>query len=155
MKRRGSERTAYSRLLAALAVFVLSVLGAVSLKADLVRMVNGDQYFGHVTSVDSKTVVLQSQFLGTLRLPRGSVAALGFGLSAASNLVSMVPMTNALAVANMTNATTSLPRPGPGLAQLGAQTNLINQVRRQFLADAGPEANAKFDELLNGLMSGS
>ena len=33
-------------------------------------------------------------------------------------------------------------------------TNLINQVQKQFLSGAGTEANAKFSELLGGLMSG-
>ena len=37
---------------------------------------------------------------------------------------------------------------------MGAHTNLIRQVQKQFLTDAGPEANKKFDELLSGLMSG-
>jgi hypothetical protein len=31
---------------------------------------------------------------------------------------------------------------------------LIQQVQRQFLAGAGPEANQKFNELLTGLVSG-
>ena len=33
-------------------------------------------------------------------------------------------------------------------------TNLIQQVQKQFLSGAGPEANNKFNELLGGLMSG-
>jgi len=37
---------------------------------------------------------------------------------------------------------------------LGANTNLVQQIRKQFLADAGPKANDKFDELLNGLTTG-
>ncbi len=37
---------------------------------------------------------------------------------------------------------------------MGAHTNLVKQIQKQFLADAGPEANQKFDELLNGLLSG-
>jgi hypothetical protein len=31
---------------------------------------------------------------------------------------------------------------------------VIQQVQKQFLSEAGPEANGKFDELLSGLMSG-
>ena len=44
--------------------------------------------------------------------------------------------------------------PSPALHGLGANTNLIQQVQKQFLSGAGPEANAKFNELLGGLMSG-
>ena len=38
--------------------------------------------------------------------------------------------------------------------QLGANTNFIEQIRKQFLSQAGPEANDKFDEMVAGLMSG-
>src|SRR5262249_39797123 len=40
------------------------------------------------------------------------------------------------------------------MRELGTQTNLIQQVRSQFLGDAGPEANDKFNEMLDGLISG-
>ncbi len=133
---------------------LLVALMPATLNADLIRMVNGDQYFGQVTSVDSKTVVLHSQFLGTLRLPRTSVAAVGFGIEAATNLSALPSPTNVVSQAVAPVPTNSAPRVAPGLATLGSQTNLIGQVRRQFLSDASPEANAKFDELLNGLMSG-
>jgi hypothetical protein len=42
----------------------------------------------------------------------------------------------------------------PALRQLGSNTNLIQQVQKQFLSGAGPEANDKFNEMLGGLMSG-
>jgi len=42
---------------------------------------------------------------------------------------------------------------GP-LRQLGANTNFIEQVRAQFLAAAGPEANQKFSAMVGGLLSG-
>ena len=48
--------------------------------------------------------------------------------------------------------------PGPdfsaALGQLGAGTNSIHQVQQQFLSDASPEANQKYNELVSGLMSG-
>jgi hypothetical protein len=37
---------------------------------------------------------------------------------------------------------------------LAAHTNLIDGIKKQFLAEAGPEANGKFDELMGGLMTG-
>jgi hypothetical protein len=42
----------------------------------------------------------------------------------------------------------------PQLRQLGVSPGVIQQVQKQFLSEAGPEANGKFDELLSGLMSG-
>jgi hypothetical protein len=63
-------------------------------------------------------------------------------------------LTNAPVLALSTAPTSKPPKPSPALAQLGASTNLIQQVQKQFLSGAGPEANNKFDELLGGLMSG-
>jgi len=42
----------------------------------------------------------------------------------------------------------------PAFRGMSMNTNLIQQVQKQFLSGAGPEANNKFDELLGGLMSG-
>jgi len=50
--------------------------------------------------------------------------------------------------------TNAAPNLSPAFHQLGANTNLIQQVQKQFLSGAGPEANAKFNDLLGGLMSG-
>jgi hypothetical protein len=50
--------------------------------------------------------------------------------------------------------TNAAPKLSPAFRQLGTSTNLIQQVQKQFLSDAGPEANTKFNDLLGGLMSG-
>jgi hypothetical protein len=39
-------------------------------------------------------------------------------------------------------------------SQLGTQTNLIQQVQSQFLSAAGPEANARFSQMMDDLGSG-
>ncbi len=64
------------------------------------------------------------------------------------------------AVRPVASAKLALPRrqqppriPGP-LAQLAAHTNLVDGIKKQFLGDAGPEANGKFDELMSGLVTG-
>jgi hypothetical protein len=44
--------------------------------------------------------------------------------------------------------------PVSALRNLGANTNLVEQIRGQFLTGAGGAANGKFDELMSGLMSG-
>jgi hypothetical protein len=130
-------------------VTILVALSVFSAPADQVRMSNGDQYFGHVVSVDSGTVVLQSPVLGELRLPRAKVSFLTFGTTPAASAAAAMP-TPALPSQARTNSAAA----GMALSGLGKQTNLIARVRSQFLAGAGPEANAKFDELLTGLMSG-
>jgi hypothetical protein len=137
-------------LCAAFALFA----AAGPLLADQVELQNGDRYVGHVLSLNANTVVLQSDVLGTLRLPRSKVAAI---------TLDPQPVTNSPAPLSPTNhpvrpAVASPPRSGadlaPALRQLGVSTNLIQQVQKQFLSGAGPEANNKFNELLGGLLSG-
>jgi hypothetical protein len=59
-----------------------------------------------------------------------------------------------VATAKPVLSTNASPELAQTLRQLGTQTNLINQVQSQFLSGAGSDANAKFNELLNGLTTG-
>jgi hypothetical protein len=117
-------------------------------------MQNGDRYLGTVLSLDTNTLVLRSAVLGTVTLPRGKVALIRLGPGGATSLPSAAsagkPQPAASSIA-ITNGTTDLSAP---LRQLGANTNFIEQVRAQFLADAGPEANNKFNLMVGGLLSG-
>jgi len=123
-------------------------------RADQVEMQNGDRYVGNVVSLNTNTLVLENEVLGMVRLPRGKVALITLG---SRPLVSVTPLPSpakgqvrAPSAARPAAAT----NPSPELRKLAGHTNLIQQVQRQFLGDAGPEANQKFDELLSGLMSG-
>ena len=145
----GAVRTGVALFCAALVLF----LAPGWLRADQVEMQNGDRYAGHVLSLNTNTVVLQSDVLGTLRLPRTKVAVITLG-SMPANSPALPALTNAPVLALSTARTNKPPKLAPAFAQLGASTNLIQQVQKQFLNDAGPEANNKFNELLGGLMSG-
>jgi len=129
--------------------FALVLLSApLRVRGDQVEMQNGDRYVGHVLSLNTNTVVLQSAVLGTLRLPRGKVTVITLGPGPATNSPALPLATNAFTPAA---SPTSANAP---LAGLSTSTNLIQQVQKQFLSGAGSEANAKFNELLGGLMSG-
>jgi hypothetical protein len=117
-------------------------IAPVTAQADQVVMQNGDRYNGKVVSVSPTNVVFQSDVLGTVSLARGKVANLTMGLTATA------PATNSVVPAPKTNATPDL---SATMRQLGSQSNLANQVRAQFLATASPEANQKFDQMLNDL----
>ncbi len=123
--------------------------------ADQVEMQNGDRYVGQVLSLNTNTLVLENEVLGTVRLPREKVALITLGSRPsvrAAPLPSPVPsQVGATSAARAGIAT----NPSPEFRKLAGHTNLIRQVQRQFLGDAGPEANQKFDELLSGLMSGT
>jgi len=123
--------------------------------ADQVEMKNGDRYVGNVTSVTGESVVLQSEVLGQVKLPRSQVAIIALGTNApaqvprASNLLRSAPGNDPrLAV---TNAGADL---STAFRNLGANTNFIQEIREQLLSAAGPEANKQFDTMVGDLMSG-
>src|SRR6516162_9652696 len=57
----------------ALALFALPVF------ADQVEMQNGDRYVGKVLSLNSDTLILQNDVLGTMHLPRSKVTSINLG----------------------------------------------------------------------------
>jgi hypothetical protein len=134
---------------------LLLLAGASQLPADQVELQNGDRYVGNVLSLGTNAVVLKSEVLGTLRLPRSRVAVITFGpVQATNSPVLSISRTNA-ALPRLAAALTNAASGGSSaLKRMSVPTNLIQQVRDQLLSDAGPEANAKFNELLGGLLTG-
>lgn len=135
---------------------VLSCVLAITTAAgrgDQVQMQNGDQYFGRVLSLSSDTLTLQSEFLGSVKLPRSRISAINFGVNAPVVAQSHTS-TNQVAIAKPALSTNGSPELSKTLRQLRTQTNLVSQVQSQLLSGAGSDANAKFNELLNGLMGG-
>jgi len=134
------------------------LMAAPLLRADLVEMQNGDRYFGKVLSVSADTVVLESEVLGKINVPRKSVANLAFGTNTAApetaarsaqvSVPTNLPSAASLPALAGTNADLSA-----AFRNLGANTNFIRQIREQMLAgDAGAASN--YDAMLSGLMSG-
>jgi hypothetical protein len=121
---------------------------ALSLRADQLQMLNGDHYTGKILSLSSNSIVFESDVLGKVTLSREKVAAMNFGVNAATNTPTaprIVTATNRLVRAN-TNLATAL--------RNGTNTATIEQIRQQMLTGTTPEANQKYDEVLGGLMSG-
>src|ERR1035441_2479575 len=136
-------------------LFALPLFVAAGLRAEQVELQNGDRYAGKVVSMTADTIVLQSDVLGRITLPRGKLAKINLGAGAATPVFGPpVPLSTNLAKAPSLVPTNGSPGVVAALRHLGANTNFINQIRKQFLSDAGPEANNKFDELLGGLLSG-
>jgi len=108
--------------------------------------------------VSADTVVLESEVLGKINVPRKNVANLAFGTNAAAlkatNAVARVsvptnlPTAASLAALANTNADLSA-----ALRNQGANTNFIRQIREQMLAGS-PEAASNYDALVGSLMSG-
>jgi hypothetical protein len=135
-------------------VFIAGTL----LRADQVEMQNGDRYHGKVVSVTADTVVLESEVLGKVNVPRKNVANLAFGANSAApkavtNSARISSLTNMpAAVSTKTPATTNTDL-SAAFRNLGANTNFVREIREQMLGNS-PAAASKYDEMLNGMMSG-
>ena len=136
----------------ACAIAALCLWSPPTARADQIEMQNGDRYIANVVSLNSNTLVVRNEVLGTVHLPRGKVASITFGRAA--TIPSVQSKTNAALAQPLSGLTNSTSEFAAALHQLGAQTNLIQQVQSEFLAGVGPEANNKFNELLNGLTTG-
>ncbi len=121
-------------------------------------MQNGDRYSGKVLSVSADTVVLESEVLGKINVPRKKVATLMIGANAATpntatNVARVSVSTNlpaAVPAAALANTNVDL---SAAFRNLGENTNFIGQIRQQMLA-GNSEAASNYDELVSGLMTG-
>ena len=144
----------------AAAVTFLMMIAASKTGADQVEMSNGDRYIGRVVSLNSNTLVLQSEVLGTLRLPRTTIQNITLDSGHAGALTSpgiahpLLLRSNSLVKGQPYALTNSPSDFSAALRQLGSQSNTVRQVQEQLLTGAGPEAQAKFNDLLGGLISG-
>lgn len=148
----------------------LGMIGIVALSllrqthADQIEMVNGDRYQGKIISLNSNEVVMNSDMLGLVKVPRGKVSGITAGAAispaapgtATKQIVQSPPAVGAptartpvAAVQVKTNTS-----PGLNLSELQTNTALAKQVQSKYLAEAGPEATAKYNEMLKDLFSG-
>lgn len=141
--------------IARVGVAVVLITASVCVRADQVELQNGDRYVGEVLSLDAEVLVVQSEVLGTVKLPRGKVAHITLGPVALANPKPGALRTNALPHPPSVVVTNATAAPASALPQTNLGSNFIlRQVQDQFLGDAGPEAKAKFNELASGLLSG-
>jgi hypothetical protein len=122
-------------------------------------MLNGDRYVGRVVSLGADTLVIQSEVLGTLKLPRAKISTITLSSAAdkITNSVRIAPAmvrSNNLAKTSMALRTNASPDFAATMKELGGSSNMVQQIQQQLLGGAGPEAQAKFNDLLGGLLSG-
>jgi hypothetical protein len=133
-------------------VSLLVLAGAA--QADQVEMQNGDRYNGKILSLTNDTLVLQSELLGNINVPRAKVAKMLLGASASSNATASASGLKKVAAKPAAAPAASSSELLASIKKLGSQTNEVEQVKQQFLADADPAAKAKFDEMLASLLTG-
>ncbi len=133
---------------------VASLLAVPVLRADQVEMQNGDRYAGTVLSMDASTVVLRSELLGRISLPRKQVAVISLGV-AGTNTARLRPAgTNLLPRRVTAGVAKTNAELAAILRQLNSDTNAVRQVQTEILTGASPEANQKFNQLLGDLSTG-
>jgi len=113
-------------------------------------MKNGDRYYGKVESMTSSTLVLQSEMLGKVILPRAKLAGINLGANASTPSPAVAAGTNAPATV-LTGTNLNI---AAEMRKLGSNTNFIGQIQQQLLSGAGADANNKFNDMVAGLMSG-
>jgi len=125
------------------------ILCAMPLRADVLLMQNGDRYSGQVLSMSADTVVLKSEVLGKINVPRNLVATMSLGTNAAAPKVSAA--TSAVTLPKLpTGPNDDL---SAAFKEMGGDTNFVSQIRQQMFSGS-PEGAAKFDEMVSGLLSG-
>jgi len=124
--------------------------------ADQVEMKSGERFIGKVLSLSNDTLVVQSEALGVVRLPRAKVASVSMSAGAETNSVKMPAVAGQAPrpVAAINTNTNSNAELATAVRQLNGRTNLVQQVEEQFLVGTDPQAKAKFNDLVSGLMSG-
>ncbi len=132
-------------------------LFALPLKADLLELTNGDHYRGTVISMTLSNLEFQSEIQGRVTLPRDKVAKITFREPQISKPVAVTPPPTAAPIilsgtnsgpANEVNAVVKQMR------EQGLDPKLVNQVQEQIFGKASPEAAQKFNETMDGLLSG-
>ena len=109
----------------------------ISTRADIVNVVNGDRFVGSVELVNTAEVHLKSDTLGLVKIPRLKVQSIYFGTNQ--------PPAAGIASAKKAEKETNT-------ALFDAKD--VEKVQGDFLATAGPEANAMFKDLIQGLAQG-
>lgn len=128
-------------------------------KADLLELTNGDHYRGIVISMTQSNLEFQSEIQGRVKLPRDKVAKITFHESAVSKPVAATPPTAAapLILSGPNTPTQPASQADAVVKQMreqGIDPKLINQVQQQIFGKASPEAAQKFNETMDGLISG-
>ena len=127
-------------------VATMVALGSAS-RADVVEMVNGDNYSGTVISVTMTNLVLRSNVQGLITLPREKVASITFRDAAPKPASAKVapkvpPAAGVMALAQR-------------LVGGSGGTNQTGRTPDQLLENAGPEATQKYNQMVRGLLTGS
>ncbi len=115
----------------------IALVPEISTRADIVNLANGDRFVGSVELVNTAEIQLKSDTLGLVKIPRFKVQSIYFG----TNQPPAAGIASAQKVEKDLNADLF-------------DTKDVEKVQGDLLATAGPEANAMFKDLIQGLSQG-
>ena len=128
--------------------------GTTWVRADQVELQNGERLAGKVLALTTNVLVIESELLGKVSLPRDQVAAITLGPRSTAPAARLSSSTNQLPRALAAALAKRDPSATAALGQLDLGTNSVRQIQSQLLGDAGPEANQQFNQMVAGLMTG-
>jgi len=114
--------------------------------ADELTTVSGEHLVGKAVSANDKTIVFWSPTLGKIALARSNVVTITMAPTIATSTVTRT---------NLAALTTTNKELAAVLQSLNAHPEQAENVTNDLLAQARPEATAKFNQMLRGLLSGS
>ncbi len=138
------------RLNRAATLAALLVTSAVPARAEILQLINGDQYRGTVLGMNASNIVFQSEIQGRVTLPRNKVAHIILHEVVSKN------STNApLILSGPPAAQTQTVDPvSEQMRRQGVDPKIVDQVQQEIFGKGSPAATAKYNELMGGLMSG-
>ena len=145
----------WNRACAALAA--LLVISATTARAEILQLVNGDQYRGTVIGMNASNVVFQSEIQGRVILPRAKIAQIVFR-EVPAKVATNSAGTNAARPLILSGPPAGSAPAGDALTeqmrQQGVDPKIVDQVQQEIFGKGSPAAAAKYNELMGGLMSG-
>jgi hypothetical protein len=117
--------------------------------ADQVDMKNGERYLGKIVSLTADSLVLESQLAGTIKLPRSKIDTIR--LNAPPVAKEVVTGTNRPVIPSASVSSNSLAKAARSgeISTADAEGSVAS-----ILEGASPEARAKFNQMVAGLLSG-
>jgi hypothetical protein len=139
-----------------------ALLVAAPSRADLLELTNGDHYSGTVIALTKTNLEFQSEIQGVVKIPRDKVAKITLRESTpkpvASVTVTPQPSPAPIAAPSSPAAAKPATQTDTVIQQMrrqGVDPNLMSQIQEQVFGKSSPEASRMFNDMVNGLMSGS
>jgi hypothetical protein len=122
--------------------------------ADQISTTGGDQFNGKVLSLSNEVVVIQSDALGQISIPRSKVASISMTSATGVALKSTLPVSTNRPAQTVVSAAPPVTDLSAAIKQLSSDPAAAKQVQDQYLSSSDAATKAKYNELLSGLQSG-